>query len=256
MPTRRAVIILVGLFTVVSGILTTTIPASAASKYKVLGRICCLPYGTLTLDASGNLYGTSLAGGSGKYAGCSNQGCGTVFELMRGANGNWTKRVLHNFDGADGVYPVAGLVFDAAGNLYGTTGTGGDLNCDPPYGCGTVFELSPGANGKWKEKTLYRFTRKGDGGVPEAGLVLDSAGNLYGTTLYGGSVDLGTVFGLAPGNNGQWTETVLYEFTGTSGDRAYPQAGLILTHQEICTAQPRTAERVVRVSVPAEPFFS
>jgi uncharacterized repeat protein (TIGR03803 family) len=237
MPTRRAVIPLVVLFAVVSVVLASTIPTSAASKYKVLGRVCCLPYGTLALDASGNLYGTSSAGGSGRYGGCENAGCGTVFELVRGTNGNWTKRVLHNFDGADGIGPSAGLIFDAAGNLYGTTGAGGDLQCALGYGCGTVFELSPGADGKWTEKTLYRFTGQGDGGFPEAGLVLDSAGNLYGTTYEGGDLGTvcydapiggcGTVFELVPGNNAQWTETVLYQFTGTDGDGAYPLAGLI-----------------------------
>jgi hypothetical protein len=111
---------------------------------------------------------------------------GVVFELLRQEGGGWTEKVLHNFNFnfTDGFYPYAGLTRDAGGNLYGTTAGGGDYNC---FGnpCGTVFELTPRADGSWKEKILHSF-RGGDGDVPAGSLILDAAGNLYGTTAYGG----------------------------------------------------------------------
>jgi uncharacterized repeat protein (TIGR03803 family) len=99
------------------------------------------PYGSLILDAAGNLYGTTALGGSGA---CAGDGCGTVFELTPAGGGNWTETILHSFDndGTDGYYPYAGMIFDAAGkNLYGTTNLGGST-CES-RGCGTVFEITP-----------------------------------------------------------------------------------------------------------------
>jgi len=180
------------------------------------------PQGGLIFDTAGNLYGTTDVGGT---KACPN--CGTVFELTKGTNGMWTKKVLHNFgsNGKDGRNPVAGLIFDAAGNLYGTTlqGVGGG---------GTVFELSPTVGGGWKEKILHSFDGNNDGKEPRAGLILDAAGKLYGTTAMGGAADCrfsdlpcGTVFRLTPGTNGEWTEKVLRSFNGSDG--AGPFAGLI-----------------------------
>ncbi len=143
------------------------------------------PTAGLTLDAAGNLYGVTAYGG---YLACPaglGHGCGTVFKIAP----NGTKTVLYAFTGGkDGAYPGGNLILDAAGNLYGTTGSGGDANND-----GTIFKIdSTGA-----ETILHRFNNSGGSG-PSAGVIRDSAGNLYGTTEYGGKVGSGTVFKLAP----------------------------------------------------------
>src|ERR1017187_9524801 len=122
------------------------------------------------------------------------------------------ERVLHSFanDGADGNKPYAGLIFDAAGNLYGTTWAGG------PSDLGTVFELTPAGGGTWTEKVLHSFINDGtDGNEPYAGLIFDAAGNLYGTTLGGGTAFIGTVFQLTPAGGGTWTEKVLQDRKST-----------------------------------------
>ena len=171
----------------------------------------------LIFDQEGDLYGTSTAGGA--------SGLGTVFELSRDANGKWSHKVLHNFgSGEDGRGPVAGLIFDGAGNLYGTTILGGDLACNYPSGCGVVFELTPNADGRWKERVLHRFKGGKYGEYPYGGVTFDSAGNLYGTTLGGGAGngDYGVVFELTPHVGGSWSEKVLYKFTdGTDGSNPY-----------------------------------
>lgn len=175
-----------------------------------------LSQAALVMDASGNLYGTTVNGGSKSW--------GSVFECSRGKKGNWTATVLHSFKGKDGRHPEAGLIFDANGNLYGTTFKGG---AGYP-GAGVVFELSPGTNGKWTEKILHTFQGGQDGAGPAAGLIFDASGNLYGTTWAGGSnYDAGTVFELSPGANGTWTETVLHSFGGGT-DGTEPIAPLIL----------------------------
>jgi uncharacterized repeat protein (TIGR03803 family) len=187
------------------------------------------PEASLIFDAAGNLYGTTFYGGA-HGSGCGGNGCGAVFELIHGANGHWTEKVLHSFSdsGQDGYNPIAGLIFDGAGNLYGTTESGGS-GCGG-WGCGVVFRLTPRANGKWTEKVLYAFVGGTDGANPYAGVVLDLAGNLYGTTESGGAYAVGTVFQLIPSKNGKWTESVLYSFCSASGctDGNGPIAGLIL----------------------------
>ncbi len=133
-------------------------------------------------------------------------------------------KVLHEFRGKfDGVAPVAGLIEDANGNLYGTT-IGGGLNNDNTCnaGCGTVFELSPNGGGGWTKTTLHRFTGNADGGEPVFSLVMDGAGNLYGTNENGGSLlcgipGCGTVFELSPDGSGGWTESTIYSFAPGSG---------------------------------------
>jgi len=180
------------------------------------------PEAGLIFDAAGKLYGTTAWGGTGTD--CLNTGCGTVFKLTPVAGGGWTETVLHSFSNTDGALPFAGLIFDAAGNLYGTTQQGGS------YGFGTVFELTPTAGGGWTETVLFSFNGNWsgrDGGLPEAGLIFDAAGNLYGTTGAGGTYAYGTAFELTPTAGGGWTETVLHSFNNNGTDGESPLAGLI-----------------------------
>ena len=127
----------------------------------------------------------------------------TAFELIKPhPGGNWTEQVLHDFGGDnDGFAPYAGLIFDAAGNLYGTTyygGTSGQHCNGGSERCGIAFELTPSAGGGWTETVLHDFGNGSDGADPYAGLILDSVGNLYGTTQHGGANGYGTVFELTP----------------------------------------------------------
>jgi uncharacterized repeat protein (TIGR03803 family) len=164
------------------------------------------PRGNLVQDGAGNLYGTTFEGGT-HYQ-------GTIFKLTPSG----TESILHSFSGgsgADGAYPAGGLVRDASGNLYGTTYQGG-IN-----GLGTIFELSEAGT----ETVLYSFAGENDGEYPEGTLVLDTQGNLYGTTEGGGKPEDGTVFRFAPATG---TETVLYSFGDQAGDGVQPFAGVIL----------------------------
>ena len=175
------------------------------------------PYAGLIFDKNGNLYGTTYVGGT--------NGDGTAFELTPAVGGGWTEKVLHTFgNGTDGTNPWAGLIFDKNGNLYGTTHGGGTYY----IGYGTVFELTPAAGGGWTEKVLHSFNpADGDGQTPEAGLIFDAVGNLYGTTVGGGTYGDGTVFELTPAVGGNWAEKVLYSFNPNRGDGVGPAAGLI-----------------------------
>lgn len=170
----------------------------------------------LLLDAGGNLYGATFMGGA--YGG------GMVFKLRPPTAGQtaWTRTVLANFKGAGFGGPMASLVADAAGNLYGTTSSGGT------YGLGTVFKLSPPAPGKatWALSTIASF--KGSAVPSQAGLAIDAAGNLYGTTAGGGVNNSGTVFKLRPPAAGQtaWTWTALASFNGANGSS--PDASLLI----------------------------
>jgi uncharacterized repeat protein (TIGR03803 family) len=195
-----------------------TASASATSHEKVLTAFDpsrgTYPSAELVFDGAGNLYGTTTYGGT--------HSLGTVFELQPLSGGGWKTIVLHNFSGGkDGRNPYSPLIFDGAGNLYGTTYQGGN-SCS----CGTVFELSP-TNGYWKERVIYSFVRGSDGANPKGGLVFDSAGDLYGATAEGGgNADAGTIFELTP-NNGNWTETVLYSFANPDKDGRSPTSTLI-----------------------------
>jgi hypothetical protein len=169
------------------------------------------PSSDLTLDSEGNLYGTTTdGGGTCVYHGVQYPGCGTVFELKRGADG-WKEQVIHSFKaGNEGSFPGAGVIFDKVGNLYGTT-TGFDAED------GNVFKLTPNLRGGWTESVLYRFS---SGFWPQPSLVFDSQGNLFGVTP-------DSVFELMPQSNGSWKEVTLHNFTGAP-DGAIPSSAVVL----------------------------
>jgi uncharacterized repeat protein (TIGR03803 family) len=174
------------------------------------------PYKGVTLDTHGNIYGTAVTGGGGSCEG----GCGVLFKLTH-SNGTWTQTVIHQFaGGSDGSGPGSGLTFDAHGNIYGMTPTGGT------YGLGTVYQLQPQTNGTWNLNVIHTFTGGNDGSSGSAGrLILDRAGNLYGVTTVGGANGKGIVFEITHAN-GAWTLTTLYAFKDQP-DGALPYGGLI-----------------------------
>jgi uncharacterized repeat protein (TIGR03803 family) len=225
------------------------------------------PFAGLVLDSAGNLYGTTQHGGAS--ANCGSAGCGTIFKLTPvrkftllhsftgqpmdgaipsaglitdsagnfygttesgGASGNGTvfklsptgvETVLHSFAGfpSDGTDPEAGLIRDSAGNLYGTTRFGGTTHTCGTGGCGTIFKVAPDGT----ETVLYSFPGPPEGKEPLGGLILDSAGNLYGSTSVGGTLGNGNVFMLAPDG----TESVLHSFGGHPTDGTFPRGDLI-----------------------------
>lgn len=226
------------------------------------------PFGALVFDSGGSIYGTTQIGGSSTHCLPQGVGCGTAYKLS-GSGNSWTKAVIWSFgNGLDGIEPFNGLQFDNAGNLYGTTFTGGSSSN------GTVFELSTSGLG-WTESVLYNFTDTVDGGLPYTGVVvlpngdlvtatadggsggggtvveltssgmnrqfnllysltnpaqgqcgpfgtllMDSAGNLYGTTRCDGANSLGSVFELSPSGN-SWTYRSLHDFSGSDGQNPY-----------------------------------
>jgi hypothetical protein len=208
------------------------------------------PLAPLTRDGSGALYGTTFSGGGSQN--CVDQygyvvGCGTIFKLTPPLPGftNWEKVTLHRFaGGADGTFPLGKLLLDGSGNVYGTTTQGGNSQCADGIGnivgCGTVFKLIPPAPGQtaWTKTVIHHFTGVPDGASPQGGVIIDTAGNLYGTTFGAGTdvcrddlfnnVGCGTVFKLSPPMPGQtgWTERVLYDFQG-QGDGWEPVGELV-----------------------------
>jgi uncharacterized repeat protein (TIGR03803 family) len=215
------VLVLLAAFGLTSAILLTARPARAANPENVLhyfqGGDGSCPSSSLIADREGNLYGTTFGDGTDTCY----SGLGGVFKLTPIANGSRTLTVLHEFSGLDGANPFSGLVFDRSGNLYGTTYLGGES------GYGTVFKLSPDANGMWTETVLHSFQGYPDGANPYAGVTFDASGkNLYGTAWDGGEYGCGNVFRLAPDVNGHWTETVLHSFDCKDG--WIPYAGVVL----------------------------
>src|SRR5579872_675393 len=176
------------------------------------------PQDSLLMDSKGNLYGTTFGGGI-STATCQN-GAGTVFELSLSGS-SWAETQLYKFpcDTTNGAFPEAALISDSAGNLYSTTTGSG--TCGSYAQCGTVFELTPGADG-WTHTVLHDFTGGADGAELPAGLIRDASGNLYGTTQLGGASGEGTIFRIDTSGN----KTILHSFDGSDG--AYPYAALIL----------------------------
>jgi hypothetical protein len=174
------------------------------------------PHGGVIADANGNLYGVTTSGGANHN--------GAVYELSPPKRGQtaWTETTLYAFKGGnDGSNPQAALMMDSSGHLYGTTYGGG------ASGEGVAFELHE-HKGTWRYNLLWSFTGGNDGGAPSGALVMDNAGNLYGTTTGGGSGVVGTVFELSPpGTRKTWTESVLYNFTGNN-DGGEPMGNVLL----------------------------
>jgi uncharacterized repeat protein (TIGR03803 family) len=171
------------------------------------------------IDAAGNLYGAAFEGGPNDH--------GAVYEFSPNSDGSWTEQILYSFTGgADGGVPNA-IAFDANGSLFGSAGSDGKTSgTDCDYGCGTIFRLTPESGGSWHFTVIYSFD--GTTGETPNGLVVADSGDLYGTTLQGGSVNLGTAFELKHGSQ-VWAYSLLYDF-GSSGGGIEPM-GLILTNR-------------------------
>lgn len=180
------------------------------------------PYGKLVIAPNGNIFGTTYQGGVYGY--------GVAYRLTKHQDGTWAESVLHDFgNGTDGKGPLAGMILDKAGNLYGTTTAGGTTStCFA--GCGTAFRLTRGAQGQWTEAVLYSFCSQegcSDGNSVDAPLALDQSGNLYGTAAFGGVGNDGVVFELTRNDKDEWTEQVIHSFTGGS-DGYEPIGGVIV----------------------------
>ena len=170
--------------------------------------------GGIITDSSGNFYG--LGGGGVYYA-------GTAYEVSE-TNGVWSESVLYNFPFVNyGTGAVGNLLRDPAGNLYGVTDGGGTYTSECYEGCGSIFEITGGT-----EVVLHTFgAEAGDGEVPKAGLTMDAAGNLWGTTA-GGGLEWGTIYELTPNGSGGWNYSTVYEFQGGAADGAEPHSALTL----------------------------
>ena len=183
------------------------------------------PEAGLVMSPQGSFYGTTEQGG---LYGPGSFGPGTVFFMTPPSTpgAGWSEGLLYNLSGGgDGAQPEAPLVMDAGGNLYGTAYSGG-------YGYGTVFELTApaSAGGGWGFNVIHTFSAYGDGANPQAGLIFDVSGNLFGATVNGGTAGMGTVFELTPESGGAyWNETIIYNFSG-NGDGANPEAGLTFSN--------------------------
>jgi len=181
------------------------------------------PNGGLVLDSAGDIFGTTVFGGS---AGCQGPGCGTAFELKKPTKtgGKWTEKMLHVFtDGDDGAGPNGGLVFDSKGRLYGTAGGGGGSDSQ-----GVVFRLTPEKHETWSETILHPFTGFGDAPCcPVTGLTFAANGEIYGASL-GGKDSRGVAFRLSSPRNrgGSWSFEVTYSFKGMP-DAGFPEAHLV-----------------------------
>ena len=175
-------------------------------------------YGGVTLDADGNLYGATVAGGTGQ--GCEG-GCGVVYRLTNNDGGTWTETVLHNFTGGnDGSGPGSAPSIDRAGNLYGMTPTGG------AYSAGTIYRLHPRPDGTWKFNIVHAFTGGDDGlGGSKGRMIFDDRGHIFGASTAGGANGAGVIFELKRSRSG-WNLKVLYAFKGQP-DAGFPYGSLL-----------------------------
>lgn len=215
-------VLIAGVVAVVAA-LALALPGSAAGTLETFFSFAdeaegAHPWGAVVRAPNGDLFGTTHDGGAG--------GLGTVFQLkLPASGGTWTRIVLHDFTGGkDGAIPLAGLALAPDGTLYGTTTSGGGGECSE--GCGTVYQLLPRPNGKYKYSVIYRFPTVASGTRTGAQLVRDADGVLYGTTSAGGTHDYGTVFALRPDGD-TWKRTTLHNFAGFSDDGQYPQSGVV-----------------------------
>jgi uncharacterized repeat protein (TIGR03803 family) len=215
----RASVVSIGIF------LLSTVAFSQISEqvtYSFTGKSGSDPRTNLVFGPSGKVYGMTTNGGTNGNPDCGRGGCGLVFELTPRTTGKWLYQNLYTFEGtSDGSAPYGNIVFDAEGNLYGTTSVGGT------YNQGTVFRLTPSTSGQWTETILHSFSGtdiNGDGSMPRAGLTQDAKGKLYGTTYSGGTTNNGAVFEVSPDKDGSWSESIIYSFLGGNSDGAAPIA--------------------------------
>jgi hypothetical protein len=177
-------------------------------------------------DLHGNLWGTTIQGGTGRPACTLLYGCGVIFEMTPNGDGTWNYNVMHRFaaSSSDGQWPYGSLVMDSAGNFYGSTWLGGT------YNHGTVFKFAF-ADGQWTETILYDFPNCIYGCMVQGKLALDKAGNLYGTAAGGkgscAGYACGVVFKLSPQTNGTWKYSVLHNLTAATGG-VQPFYGVVL----------------------------
>lgn len=223
---RRTIIPIGSIFLASVFSMLANVPAAAQAAERVLhsfmgGADGIAPQGGVVFDSAAHLYGTTCQGGT--------YGNGVVYQMAQKSGGVWSEHVIHTFNASagDGDCPSSSLIVDKSGNIYGTAPVGGR------YGSGVVFELSPSTTGGgWGYRILHNFSNNGeDGEQPYGGLVMDAAGNLYGTTQSGPNNFFGTVFELSLTAGGSWKETILYSFPINSGgsmvDGAEPQGSLI-----------------------------
>lgn len=175
------------------------------------------PWAAPILGSDGALYGTTYQGGANDV--------GTVYRLTQPRPDRpWRRTVLASFGGGRGSGPLSGLVRAPDGSLYGTTESGGAGECSG--GCGVVYRLAPAAGDKYDFEVIYRFRRVRDGVRSASRLAIDADGVLYGTTIAGGALDMGTVFSIAR-VGGEWKKTTIHSFTGGGGDGQFPQSGVV-----------------------------
>lgn len=207
-------------------IFSAAVTSARAQTETVLHDFTSFPQGfepsNIIADVDGSLYFSTFSGGE--------HGNGAVIKLAQGKNGKWEQSVIYSFKGStfsDGEIPVS-LQLDGQGNIYGLTSWGGQIIKGQVCGeCGTAFKLTRNSDGTWSEKVLYSFgLNDSDGWFPNANMVMDAAGNIYGSTNEGGQYQDGMVFELSPTPAGQWVETVLYTFTGKY-DGNSPVAGIV-----------------------------
>jgi uncharacterized repeat protein (TIGR03803 family) len=165
------------------------------------------PIADVVFDRNGNLYGTTVLGGT-ETCERSPNACGVVYEIAAPVQ-QWQESVIHNYMQSTGSQPYAGIIFDNSGNIFGVTTAGGTDDE------GTVYEMTQ-SGGSWTYNVLYNFTAQNDGSRPDGNLIQDASGDLYGTTALAGSGGGGTVFELSPSGGG-WTFSVIHSFTGTEG---------------------------------------